>query len=155
MRYAVMNTPVGPLTLASTSRGLAGAAFGSCIPREGIVDEPANRGFIRQIEEYFLGHRTHFEMPLDYNGTSFQLTVWQELMKIPYGQTRTYGELAEVLGKPGAARAVGMANHENRIAIVIPCHRVIGRNGTLTGYAAGLHIKQKLLALEQGPALFT
>jgi methylated-DNA-[protein]-cysteine S-methyltransferase len=155
MRYAVLNMPVGPLTLASTEKGLAEVRFGNCIPAGGIVDEQANREFARQLEQYFAGTRTAFDVPLDYSGTPFQLSVWEELMKIPYGQTRTYGELASRIGNPGAARAVGMANHENRIAVVIPCHRVVGRNGSLTGYAAGVHLKQKLLSIEQGPSLFT
>jgi methylated-DNA-[protein]-cysteine S-methyltransferase len=111
--------------------------------------------FITQLEEYFNGKRTHFDMPLDFAGTSFQMSVWRELLKIPYGQTRTYGELAKVVGKPGAARAVGMANHDNPIAVVIPCHRVLGRNGSLTGYAGGIQLKQKLLAIEQRQTLFT
>ena len=94
------------------------------------------------------GRRTEFDFPLDFEGTPFQIAVWRELLQIPYGQTRTYGEIAKKLGKPGAARAVGMANHDNRIPIVVPCHRVVGHNGSLTGYAGGLHIKQQLLDIE-------
>ena len=115
----------------------------------------SNREFILEIEQYFLGKRTKFDCPLDFSGTPFQVSVWQELLKIPYGETRTYGEIAKKLGKPGASRAVGMANHDNRIAIVIPCHRVIGQNGSLTGYAGGIHLKQQLLSLEKNPPLFT
>jgi methylated-DNA-[protein]-cysteine S-methyltransferase len=103
---------------------------------------------IRQVEEYFQGKRTEFDFSLDLHGTPFQLAVWKELLNIPYGQTRTYGEIAKRLGKPGAARAVGMANHDNRIPIVVPCHRVVGHDGSLTGYAGGLHIKQQLLRIE-------
>ena len=150
-----MNSPLGFLTLASTSRGLAAVRFGKDVPPGGIVDEQTNRVFINQLQEYFAGKRTKFEMPLDFAGTPFQMSVWRELLKIPYGETRTYGELANVLDKPRAARAVGMANHENRIPVVIPCHRVVGRNGSLTGYAAGIYIKQKLLYIEQGRTLFT
>src|SRR5687767_4187137 len=119
MRYAVMSTPLGPLTLASTEKGLASLHFGTCVPQGGIIDIAANRSFIEQIEEYFEGRRTRFDFPLDFDGTAFQVSVWRELLKIPYGQTRTYGEIARSLGNPGASRAVGMANHDNRIAIVI------------------------------------
>src|SRR5262249_27098495 len=104
--------------------------------------------------QYFQGTRTHFDLPLDMNGTPFQISVWRALLEIPYGETRSYGEIAKSIGKPGAGRAVGMANHENRIAIVVPCHRVVGQNGTLTGYAAGLDLKRQLLSLEQR-TLFT
>lgn len=148
MRYAVMNTSLGELTLASTERGLASIHFGSCVPSGGTVDVKSNRVFIKQIEEYFQGKRTQFDFPLDLEGTPFQVAVWRELLSIPYGHTRTYGEIAKKLGKPGAARAVGMANHDNRIPIVVPCHRVVGHDGSLTGYAGGLHIKQQLLAIE-------
>jgi methylated-DNA-[protein]-cysteine S-methyltransferase len=155
MRYAVVSTPLGPLTLASTPKGLASLHFGKRIPQGGIVDVASNREFIQEVGEYFQGKRTHFDLPLDFSGTPFQVSVWQELLKIPYGETRTYGEIARSLGKAGASRAVGMANHDNRIAIVIPCHRVIGQNGSLTGYAGGIHLKQQLLSLEKNPPLFT
>jgi methylated-DNA-[protein]-cysteine S-methyltransferase len=111
---------------------------------------------MQQLDEYFSGARTSFDFPLDLQGTPFQRSVWQELQNIPYGRTRSYSEIASAIGKAGAARAVGMANHDNPIAIVIPCHRVVGRDGSLTGYAGGLHLKQKLLSLEQqGQTLFT
>ena len=155
MRYAMMDTPVGPLTLASTDKGLSSLNFGTTIPPDGIVDEPANRTFIQQLSEYFDGTRTHFDLPLDVQGTPFQMAVWCALMNIPFGQTRSYGEIAKSIGKPGAARAVGMANHENPIAVVIPCHRVVGHDGSLTGYAGGLHLKRQLLSIEQGKTLFT
>jgi len=155
MRYAMMNTPIGPLTLASTDRGLSYVSFGTKIPKDGIVDEQANRIFIQQLSEYFEGKRTHFDFPLDFQGTPFQMSVWRALIDIPFGQTRSYGDIAKSVGKPGAARAVGMANHENPIAIVVPCHRVVGSDGSLTGYAGGLHLKQHLLSIEQGRTLFT
>lgn len=155
MRYAVMSTPLGPLTLASTDKGLASVHFGNEVPRDGIVDTEANRLFIHQLEEYFQGNRTQFDFALDFAGTPFQVAVWQELLKIPYGETRSYGDIARKLGKPGASRAVGMANHDNQIAIVIPCHRVVGRDGSLTGYAGGIRLKQKLLSLERNTPLFT
>jgi methylated-DNA-[protein]-cysteine S-methyltransferase len=155
MRHAVISTLLGDLTLTSTGKGLASIHFGSNVPQGGVIDLAGNRIFIRQIEEYLEGRRTHFDFPLDFEGTPFQAAVWRELIRIPYGETRTYGEIARKLGKPGAARAVGMANHENQIPIVIPCHRVIGRDGSLTGYGGGIHIKQQLLTIEKGPTLFT
>src|SRR5262245_416049 len=156
MRYALMNSPIGPLTIGSTSKGLALIHFGSAVPKDGMVDRSANQVFISQLEEYFEGRRTAFDFPLDIEGTPFQMAVWKELQKIPYGSTRSYGEIAKALGKPGAARAVGMANHDNPVAVVIPCHRVLGSNGSLTGYAGGLHVKQRLLSLENSTrTLFT
>ncbi len=156
MRYAVMNTPVGELTLASSGKGLSAVHFGRNIPSDGIVDASANRPFMNQLSEYFEGKRTEFAIPLDFEGTPFQMSVWRALLEIPYGETRSYGDVAKSIGKPGASRAVGMANHENRIAVVIPCHRVVGQNGSLTGYAGGLHLKQQLLSIEQqGRTLFT
>lgn len=103
----------------------------------------------RQLKEYFAGIRKKFDLPLKPDGTAFFQSVWKALREIPYGETRTYGDVAGVIGKPSAARAVGMANHHNPIMIVIPCHRVIGANGQLVGYACGLDIKKKLLALEE------
>ena len=102
-----------------------------------------------QLKEYFAGIRKKFELPLKPDGTVFFQTVWKALLDIPYGQTRTYGEIAAFIGKPKASRAVGMANHHNPLMIVIPCHRVIGSHGQLVGYAGGLEVKQKLLDLEK------
>jgi len=151
-----MDTPIGKLTLVTTGKGLSAVSFGARIPPDGIVDELANRVYVDQLSEYFAGKRKKFDLPLDLNGTDFQLSVWRALLKIPYGETRTYGEIAKSLGKPGAARAVGMANHDNPVAVVVPCHRVVGHDGSLTGYAGGLHLKQALLSLEQqGRTLFT
>lgn len=150
-----MNTPLGPITIASTPEALASVHFGTTVPPGGTIDEQSNRIFIDQLNQYFQGERTRFDVPLDFQGTPFQISVWRELLSIPYGETRSYGEIARKLGKPGAARAVGKANHENPIAIVVPCHRVVGQNGALVGYAGGIHLKQELLALEKGPTLFT
>ncbi len=102
----------------------------------------------RQLKEYFSGARRVFSLPLSPGGTSFQRAVWEQLARIPYGETRTYGEIAAALGSPSAARAVGGACHRNPIGIVIPCHRVIGAHGSLTGYAGGLDVKAYLLRLE-------
>jgi methylated-DNA-[protein]-cysteine S-methyltransferase len=148
MRYTVINTPLGELTLASTERGLESIHFGNCVPSGAVQDPDANRVFVHQIDEYFRGIRTEFDFPMHLAGTTFQLAVWHELLNIPYGQTRTYGDIAKRLGKPGAARAVGMANHDNPIPIVVPCHRVVGHDGSLTGYGGGLHIKKQLLTIE-------
>jgi methylated-DNA-[protein]-cysteine S-methyltransferase len=151
-----MDTPIGKLTLVTTGKGLSAVSFGARIPPNGILDEQANRVYIDQLSEYFVGKRKDFDLPLDLNGTPFQLSVWRALLNIPYGETRTYGEIARSLGKPQAARAVGMANHDNPVAVVVPCHRVVGHDGSLTGYAGGLHLKRALLALErQGRTLFT
>jgi methylated-DNA-[protein]-cysteine S-methyltransferase len=104
----------------------------------------------RQLDDYFHGKRKSFQLPIALKGTPFQIKVWQALQTIPYGTTMSYQALSELIGSPKAMRAVGMANHCNPIAIVIPCHRVIGKNGSLTGYAGGLEIKKKLLELEKG-----
>ena len=104
----------------------------------------------RQLEEYFAGERKAFELPLSARGTPFQKRVWDELLKIPYGETITYGELAARIGNPKAGRAVGMANHHNPISIIVPCHRVIGARGKLVGYGGGLDLKERLLAFEKG-----
>ncbi|HLI83789.1 MAG TPA: methylated-DNA--[protein]-cysteine S-methyltransferase [Bryobacteraceae bacterium] len=106
----------------------------------------------RQLAAYFRGALHDFDLPLEMHGSAFQLGVWKHLLEIPYGQTRSYGELARALGAPKAVRAVGAANGANPIPIVVPCHRVIGSNGTLTGYGGGLPLKQRLLDLERGHA---
>ena len=147
-RFAVMESPIGPITLASTERGLAGVHFGDAVPPHGVMDEAVHRHVIQQLQEYFDGKRTEFDLRLDLQGTSFQREVWSRLQAIPYGETCSYGEIARAIGKPGAARAVGMANHENPVAVVVPCHRVVGSDGSLTGYAGGLDVKKRLLAIE-------
>jgi methylated-DNA-[protein]-cysteine S-methyltransferase len=106
----------------------------------------------RQLAEYFAGQRREFDLPLDPQGTPFQKRVWSALRRIPYGKTRSYGDVARAAGSPKGARAVGMANHDNPIAIVVPCHRVIAADGSLGGYACGLRFKRKLLDLEAGTA---
>lgn len=156
MHYAVMDSPMGPLTVASTERGIASIHFGGSLPDGAVSDPAANHETVEQLTQYFQGRRTRFELPLDVEGTPFQKAVWNELLRIPYGETRSYGEIAKAVGRPGAARAVGMANHDNPIAVVIPCHRVVGRDGSLTGYAGGLHLKAQLLSIEsQHRTLFT
>jgi methylated-DNA-[protein]-cysteine S-methyltransferase len=107
-----------------------------------------------QLQAYFAGELKEFTLRLRLHGTPFQQTVWDQLRRIPYGETRSYGDLADALGKPGASRAVGLANGKNPIGIIVPCHRVVGANGSLTGYGGGLDRKQRLLDFESGTALF-
>jgi methylated-DNA-[protein]-cysteine S-methyltransferase len=149
-----IDTPLGPLTLATTARGLALAWFDHQAHRTDEVDAPLQPGHevLRQAEcefdEYFSGRRREFGVPLDPAGTDFQQRVWQALLQIPMGRLGTYGEIARQLGQPAAARAVGAAVGRNPIAIIVPCHRVVGSDGSLTGYAAGLPRKRALLLHE-------
>ncbi len=143
-------TPIGTLTLAEKNKALAWVSFftpdfseETCQMKTAFLEKVE-----QQLTEYFSGKRKNFNLPLWVEGTDFQQKVWDELQKIPYGETISYGELARRCGNPKACRAVGMANNKNRIAIIIPCHRVIGINGKLVGYAGGLDIKSKLLDLE-------
>ncbi|MCH5335161.1 MAG: methylated-DNA--[protein]-cysteine S-methyltransferase [Alistipes sp.] len=140
-----VGSPAGPLTLTESGGALVRIVFGDC---GGTCRTPLLDLAARQIEEYFAGRRTSFQLPLAPSGTPFQLSVWQALQSIPYGQTRSYSDIACAVGRPRACRAAGMANNRNPLPIVIPCHRVIGASGALTGYASGLHIKRLLLELE-------
>jgi methylated-DNA-[protein]-cysteine S-methyltransferase len=117
--------------------------------RPHAADRAAFARVIEQLDDYFDGKRTSFELELAPDGTDFQREVWKALAAIPYGKTTTYGEIARAIGRPSAARAVGAANGQNPLSIVVPCHRVVGRDGTLTGYAGGIEQKETLLALEQ------
>lgn len=145
-------SPVGPLVLFATGKGLAGLFFGHFEPDCGCpVDDAENlhlNAAESQLGEYFEKRRTSFEIPFDTRGTDFQLGVWKELSRIPFGTTCSYGDIAMRLDKPGAMRAVGLANGNNPISIIVPCHRVIGANGSLTGFGGGLPIKRQLLVLE-------
>lgn len=144
----------GPLFLAASSKGLVRLEF------EGRMQKPASSTiqlresnvdlvpYLRELEEYFAGERREFSMPLDLRGTDFQLACWRALLDIPYGETRSYREIAQAIGHAQAYRAVGMANNRNPIAIVVPCHRVIASSGALCGYGGGLDLKRKLLDLE-------
>ena len=114
------------------------------------VETPLIQCAISQIREYLEGKRKTFDFPIAWQGTPFQIKVWEELRKIPYGETRSYGQIAQAIGNPKASRAVGMANNRNPLLIVVPCHRVIGAGGNLVGYAAGLPVKKHLLELERG-----
>ena len=153
MGYIVAETPIGPLTLLSGGNGLKILSFGKKIPPGLELDPDGNRPVMDQLNEYFAGVRRDFDLRLDLEGTPFQQSVWQALLAIPYGETRSYGEIARAIGKPGAARAVGMANHNNPVSIVVPCHRVIGHDGSLVGYGGGLDVKTALLKLEGSPTL--
>jgi methylated-DNA-[protein]-cysteine S-methyltransferase len=155
MTYREMETPIGPLLMAGDAAGLRYLLFarGRDLARPDPAWLPEPRGFrepVRQLTAYFAGRLREFDFPLAPQGTTFQSAVWQELRRIPYGETISYGELARRLGNPKAVRAVGLANGSNPISIVIPCHRVIGSTGSLVGYGGGLPIKQALLALERG-----
>ena len=142
--------PIGTLGLMEDGRGLSWVF----LRREGIRcdfpegDTPLTARAAAELEEYFDRRRSVFTVPLSPHGTEFQLAVWQALRDIPYGQTRTYGEIAGSIGRPKAARAVGMANHDNPLLIFTPCHRVVGKDGSLTGFACGLEVKRRLLELE-------
>jgi len=152
--YTQMESPVGPLLLAANDQGLREILFvngrSSARPRPSWREDKAVlKETIQQLRAYFAGDLEDFDLPLAPEGTPFQLKVWKRLCEIPYGKTISYGELARRIGNPNAARAVGLANGSNPIPIIIPCHRVIGSNGKLTGYGGGLPIKEKLLALER------
>lgn len=145
------HTPVGPLCLVEKKESLIALTFGDeCIYP---ASQPASTSLlletVQQLKEYFEGLRRSFTIPLSPEGTPFQQRVWEQLLRIPYGETRSYGQVALMVGSPKAVRAVGMANHRNPISILIPCHRVIGAKGALTGYGGGLEKKQWLLELEQ------
>ena len=164
--YELLSSTVGPLFLAASERGLVALEFDKRLPgQQTIRPNPRDlraesqelrfkeaagklRPYTRELEEYFTGTRREFSLPLDLRGTEFQLACWRALQKIPYGETRTYADIARAVGCPQGFRAVGMANNRNPIAIVVPCHRVIASNGTLCGYGGGLDVKKKLLQLE-------
>lgn len=153
-------SPLGPITLAATAKGLAGLWFmegQSHLPQELTVptlwptdpDHPVLKQVSQQLAEYFAGQRSRFEVPLDLAcGTTFQQSVWQALLAIPQGSTASYGDVSRRIGKPTAVRAVGAAVGRNPVSIIVPCHRVMGADGSLTGYAGGLHRKIALLKLE-------
>ena len=142
-----MKSPVGTLYLAGDDQTLMELLF-SKKQKEGKEDDRPFREAIRQLEAYFAGERKRFDLRLEPEGTPFQKSVWMALRGIPYGRTESYGELAQRIGNPRACRAVGAANGKNPISIIVPCHRVIGGNGTLTGFGGGLDVKEKLLRLE-------
>ncbi|MCU1302834.1 MAG: cysteine methyltransferase [Candidatus Sulfotelmatobacter sp.] len=161
-----IDSAIGPLFLAASDRGLVALEFDARLPgQQSIRPNPRHlreehhdvrfenascsmQRYADELEEYFSGKRREFNFPLDLRGTDFQLACWRALLAIPYGETRTYADIARAVGKPNAFRAVGMANNRNPIAIVVPCHRVLASDGTLCGYGGGLDVKRKLLELE-------
>jgi methylated-DNA-[protein]-cysteine S-methyltransferase len=154
--YGILDSPLGELVALGDGRVLTRLAFGDTVntpSAEWTRDDGAFADLAAQLKTYFRGRLTTFELQLAPTGTPFQQRVWAALREIPYGTTTTYGTLATQLGDPHAMRAVGLANGRNPIAIVIPCHRVIGADGSLTGYGGGMHRKQWLLALERGESL--
>jgi methylated-DNA-[protein]-cysteine S-methyltransferase len=153
----VIGSPVGPLKLVASGEGLAAILWKDDSPRRvrlgAVVEDETNSILLeaqRQLSEYFAGERKAFTVKLDFAGTDFQRRVWAALLTIPHGETRSYAEIARQIGSPAAARAVGAANGRNPISIIAPCHRVVGSSGELTGFAGGLHVKARLLALEAG-----
>lgn len=168
--YTLFSSPIGTLFLAASPKGLVALEFDARLPGQQSIrpnprnlrdEQPGNektvafeecpeamRIYTEQLEEYFAGGRRQFTFPVDLRGSDFQLACWHALLAIPYGETRTYGDIARAIGKAQAFRAVGMANNRNPIAIVIPCHRVIASDGTLCGYGGGLDVKRRLLELE-------
>jgi methylated-DNA-[protein]-cysteine S-methyltransferase len=153
MYYTKVESPVGPLLLAGEESGLHFLSFASSKrakkpERDWKKDRAPFAEAIRQVRAYFAGELKLFDLPLIFEGTDFQVRVWHALRTIPYGETWSYMELAQRIGTPKAVRAVGAANGSNPIPIIVPCHRVIGSNGDLTGFGGGLPIKKKLLALE-------
>jgi methylated-DNA-[protein]-cysteine S-methyltransferase len=161
VRYDIIDSPIGGLFVAATDRGLARIHFHP----EGQEDELARIFGVRvlrsplddvrrELDEYFAGTRTEFDLPLDLRVAPFQADVLRELALVPYGRTETYGALAAKVGRPRAARAVGTVMNRNPIPIILPCHRIVGANGSLTGYAGGLDVKRRLLELEGATLLF-
>lgn len=153
--YTSMDSPIGELLLLGDDRALHGLYMQD--GRKPVKISPQWRrsaapfaSVQAQLQEYFAGERVAFETPLEMDGTQFERRVWRALTEIPYGETVSYGEIAKRIDQPSAARAVGLANGRNPIAVIVPCHRVIGANGTLTGYGGGLERKQLLLELERG-----
>jgi len=152
VKHFLLESPIGVLTLVKTDGVLSGLYMGVSSNSAVAFGLRASSGFedvVEQLREYFGQSRTAFTVPISLEGTSFQKRVWAELVNIPYGETRSYGQLADAIGNRSAVRAVGAANGRNPISIIVPCHRVIGSNGTLVGYGGGLERKRFLLGLEQ------
>ena len=148
--YTHMKSPIGELMLFGDGHALQGLYMGGTSDPSWQRDDDAYREARTQLGEYFAGTRTEFDLELDMRGTQFQKDVWNALLTIPYGETRSYGEIAKQIGRPDRARAVGSANGSNPISIIVPCHRVIGADGSLTGYGGGLDRKRFLLDHESG-----
>jgi methylated-DNA-[protein]-cysteine S-methyltransferase len=145
------NYPIGGVGIAEQDGAISLVFFEGRedVSGYGRSETPLIKEAARQLDEYFAGKRTAFDLPLSLGGTEFQASVWNALLTIGYGETRSYKDIAAQIGRPRAVRAVGSANHHNPVAIIVPCHRVIGHDGSLTGYGGGLHVKQFLLDLEK------
>jgi methylated-DNA-[protein]-cysteine S-methyltransferase len=162
LSYKFFDSPVGKLKLVASEDGLVAVLWQNDNPtrvRLGDLEKKEDHAVLveteRQLNEYFAGKRSEFSVPLDMRGTAFQKDVWRALLAIPFGKTLSYGEIANQLGRPRASRAVGAANGRNPVSILVPCHRVIGSSGKLTGFAGGLEVKARLLGLESaGERLF-
>lgn len=155
MRWTVVGSPIGELLLGAEDGALCRLNFGRGRPprstsatHDPVRDDPVLRETARQLERYFAGRLTRFTVPLSLRGSDFERRVWAALRHIPYGETRSYGDIAKAVGDPSAARAVGIANNRNPVAVIVPCHRVIGADGKLVGYGGGLQRKRHLLSLE-------
>jgi methylated-DNA-[protein]-cysteine S-methyltransferase len=158
MTHTIIDSPIGPLTVVGGERGITGLYMPDHRPAPdeaafGERDDASFTDAAQQLGEYWAGERRAFDLDLDPKGSPFQLRVWEALRSIPYGATRTYGWVAAAVGQPTAVRAVGLANSRNPISIVVPCHRVVGSTGALTGYAGGVERKRFLLDHEAGTAL--
>lgn len=147
MTYSIIKTPVGNIKINEENNYITSIEYTEEDIQES--DNPLINKVKKQLEEYFSGKRKEFDIPLNPKGTEFQQKVWNALKEIPYGELRSYKQIAERIGNPLACRAVGNANNKNPIMIVVPCHRVIGTNGSMTGYACGINIKEQLLRLEK------
>lgn len=153
--YTVVDSPIGPLTVTAEGASITGLHMAPAKVEKSWKRDDRAKPLLeakKQLGEYFKGLRTRFDLPLAPKGTPFQLKVWEALREIPYGETRSYVDIAEYVGNPGASRAVGGANGRNPIAVIVPCHRVIAADGTLGGFGGGLDRKRKLLALERRDA---
>lgn len=154
--YSRMESTIGPLVIGVSEKGLALIEFDrgdfpkSKLSQSAYWEESPGKtsAVVEELDEYFEGKRREFTVPLDLHGTEFQKKCWQALLRIPYGKTRTYAQIAKTVGCPRGFRAVGMANHDNPVPIIVPCHRVLASDGTLGGYGGGLDVKRKLLELE-------
>lgn len=142
-------TEVGIIGIRENNKSITDIYFSKVDTNDNIEETNLIKECFKQLKEYFEGNRKKFDLPLDAEGTEFQKKVWNELLNIPYGETKSYKDIAVAIGNEKACRAIGMANNKNPIPIVIPCHRVIGSNGKLVGYAGGLNVKEKLLNIEK------
>lgn len=146
----IYDTEIGKIIITDNGEAITGIHFDRYVIPKDFVEKETDliKETKKQLDEYFKGNRENFNIPMNLEGTDFQKSVWKALQDIPYGQTKSYSEISEYINNPKACRAVGLANNKNPISIIIPCHRVIGKSGKLVGYGGGLHIKEKLLELE-------